>query len=257
MNEKGGIMLTPIGSILRQERLRQNIQLEQIEQDTKIRKAYLLALETDDHAHLPPKVYATGFMKQYCAYLGFSADTQAELLAAFKAAAFPEQVAPMESELRMQSQKDDYTKKTVNPWVAVIVVVCLVLGTLTGKYLLTGRLGGESPKTTEQQPSPSQKEPVEELPPAQEPVVFTEISMEVRIKPQQRCWMAITVDGTKLVYEGTMEAGDSQTFTGKKSVHIWAGQAGAVELTVNGVEIVDLGEGIVRKEFLLSEYTGG
>ena len=41
--------------------------LEHIEEETKIRKLYLDAIEKERFNILPPRVYATGFVKKVCA----------------------------------------------------------------------------------------------------------------------------------------------------------------------------------------------
>lgn len=52
-----------VGQRLKEERLRQGLSLEEIEEETKIRKYYLQALEEENFQVLPPQVYATGFVK--------------------------------------------------------------------------------------------------------------------------------------------------------------------------------------------------
>jgi len=57
------------GKILTNARKKRGISLEKAEFDTKVRLKYLLALEQDDFANMPPDVYNIGFLSRYCEYL--------------------------------------------------------------------------------------------------------------------------------------------------------------------------------------------
>ena len=46
-------------------------------------------------------------------------------------------------------------------------------------------------------------------------------------------WMRIGVDG-RTTYEGTLTAGTRRTFTGRRVIDLHLGNAGGVQLTVNG-----------------------
>lgn len=62
--------MTTVGVILRTARTNKGFSLEHVEKDTKIRKKFLEAIETDDFAKLPSLAYAKGFVKNYAEYLG-------------------------------------------------------------------------------------------------------------------------------------------------------------------------------------------
>lgn len=89
--------------------------------------------------------------------------------------------------------------------------------------------------------SVSAPEPVAEETPAplEAPVV-------VSANLSDRAWLSVVVDG-KNVYEGTAESGFEETWTAQTSVVFRTGNAGGVELAVNGDRAVVIGEnGAVR-----------
>ena len=51
------------GEILKETRINKQRTLEQIEEDTKIRRLYLEAIENEKFAVLPPRVYAMVLLK--------------------------------------------------------------------------------------------------------------------------------------------------------------------------------------------------
>lgn len=59
-----------IGEILKRARLKKGDSLEQVEEATKIRLRYLVAIEENDWDKLPVGPYTVGFLKKYCQYLG-------------------------------------------------------------------------------------------------------------------------------------------------------------------------------------------
>jgi cytoskeleton protein RodZ len=63
-----------IGELLRVERERQGIGLDQVEAATRIRAAQLRALEEDRLDSLPAEAYARAFVRDYAEHLGLDAD---------------------------------------------------------------------------------------------------------------------------------------------------------------------------------------
>jgi len=59
-----------VGRRLRDERRRQKLTLEQVEEGTKVRSKYLAAIEKDRWNEFPSRVYALGFVKSYSQFLG-------------------------------------------------------------------------------------------------------------------------------------------------------------------------------------------
>jgi cytoskeletal protein RodZ len=59
-----------IGRTLRQAREQKGVTLAEAQQATKIRQAFLQALEEENYIVLPPPVYIRGFLKNYSGYLG-------------------------------------------------------------------------------------------------------------------------------------------------------------------------------------------
>ncbi|NMB12006.1 MAG: helix-turn-helix domain-containing protein [Firmicutes bacterium] len=70
--------MTEVGRMLEEARLRKGITLDKVEADLKIRKSYLLAMESGRWEDLPGYAYATGFLRTYGEYLGLSGDDLVE-----------------------------------------------------------------------------------------------------------------------------------------------------------------------------------
>lgn len=64
-----------IGSTLRDARVRRNLSLQQVEDDTKIRVKYIQAMENEAFDVLPSGTYVKGFLRTYAAFLGLDYQT--------------------------------------------------------------------------------------------------------------------------------------------------------------------------------------
>lgn len=64
-----------VGQLLKEERLKKNFTLEQVEKATKIRRKYLESIETDNFKKMPSSPYVQGFIKNYSDYLGLRSHT--------------------------------------------------------------------------------------------------------------------------------------------------------------------------------------
>jgi hypothetical protein len=64
----------PIGEVLKGERTRQRVDIQTVEEETKIRTKYLRALENEEWEVLPGHPYAKGFLRTYAQFLGLDPD---------------------------------------------------------------------------------------------------------------------------------------------------------------------------------------
>jgi cytoskeleton protein RodZ len=64
----------PIGEVLKRARTRQKVDIQTVEERTKIRTKYLRALENEEWEVLPGHPYAKGFLRTYAQFLGLDGD---------------------------------------------------------------------------------------------------------------------------------------------------------------------------------------
>jgi cytoskeleton protein RodZ len=66
--------MTAIGETLRRERVRRNLELQQVSQELKISKRFLDAIEREAFAELPGAIFVRSFVRQYARFLGLDED---------------------------------------------------------------------------------------------------------------------------------------------------------------------------------------
>lgn len=129
------------GQILKENREKQEIDLDQVAQETKIRKKYLVALEKDDYQLFPSATTIKGFIRNYARFLGIDPE---KILAIFKR----DYQRTQEQKLILQSETDLIRQFQWNPKKTLIFgVVLFVVGFLIylgyQYYALLGRPGLE------------------------------------------------------------------------------------------------------------------
>jgi cytoskeletal protein RodZ len=255
-SSSGGVIgIIGFGQRLRAERERQGFDLEAAAEETKIRKLYLNALEEEDFDQLPSRVYATGFVGSYARFLNMDVDA---VVQEFKALAYPVQpmqqpVAVVKRKVRKRIRKRGRTQKIPVKNIFAALLFLVVIWWL-GSYLVAYISHQGISKQSAVQTTPASQ--VTEVVPGSPQVITAPNKLSLIITAQQRCWLQVTVDGVNK-YSGTMAVGEQQSFEAQKAININAGNAGGIELTLNGQKLAPLGAvgQVVQKTFDMSSIS--
>ncbi len=90
--------MTQVGDTLRRERIKRNLDFEQISRELKISTRFLEAIENDQYDKLPGGVFARSFVRQYARLLGLDEED----LAGQVQAMFP---PPQDSQIAEHSRR--------------------------------------------------------------------------------------------------------------------------------------------------------
>ncbi len=206
------------GEKLKEVREAKGYSLDYIEEETKIRKLYINALEQETFEVLPPRVYATGFVRRYSKFLGLNAD---EMVVEFQSRAYYNE--SIHEEVAQIGQKEVDIGFPVLYRNILAGIVFFIIALWAGKLVLgyiTGRMDIPDQQATV---PPKVEEPVKHPSP---PVPEVKRAL-VLIEARQDCWLNVVVDG-ETVFTKIIKAGDKQEFKGKESV---------VTLSFNGTAI--------------------
>jgi len=240
-------MLVEIGQKLKEARLNKGLTLQAVEDETKIRRKYLQALEEEQFQVLPGPVYAKAFLKTYARFLDLDVE---DILNDYNR--YLAEVTPLEPSDRHPEAKDEAgAPEKPRHWLylaaAAVIVGLVFLVVYIARVPATGNMAGKTvneAKTGEQIPPVGQQTQVE-----QQPADIYALNLDLNVKSNQ-CWMRVTVDGNP-AFEGTLTAGQSKRFEGKEKIYIRVGNAGAVEALLNGQNLGLLGDPgeVVSREF--------
>lgn len=116
-----------IGEILREERVRHRVSVEEVSQRTRIRLPYLKALEDNQFHLLPAAPFVRGYIRAYAELFGFEyAPVLALLRRDYKESA-KGQLVPLEFIKPMLKKRQVWTPVTV-----VLVIAVMMFGSLLG-----------------------------------------------------------------------------------------------------------------------------
>ncbi len=253
-----------IGSILRQRRLERSLSLEEAHQATKITLPNLTALEEDNFAVFPNRVYARAFLRDYSNYLGLDSG---ELLQRYEEEWVNKQSeAAAENKVSDQQIKPKSTGRAIKWGLALTVLVVAVAAFVFASLRPTGvrAIIAEAPKAlslfagkkataekephVHQAPKPQKAEqaalpktlehPVAPKPAPAEQAPKHKLVLEVSTIGS--AWLEIEADG-KIIVRDIVPANWTKTIYADRLIKIRTGNAGAVHLTLNGKKLGPMG----------------
>jgi cytoskeleton protein RodZ len=228
--------MADIGSTLREARMRERIDISEVEAQTKIRAKYLRAIENEEWDLLPGPVYAKSFLRTYSDYLGLDSRM---LLDEFKR----QYERPSEHDVRpigrvaareRMRDRDRGSRRGMRPpsWAPIGVAVIVVLVIL----FVVGSLGSNSSTP------PAQKQAVHHprrhvttTKTTKTPVAPAAVTL--RLVPTGTVYVClVNGHGTKLINEQTFSVGETIPAKTAHKLLLTLGNA-SVQMKVNGKAI--------------------
>jgi cytoskeletal protein RodZ len=202
------------------------------------------AIEQDDFSRCGGDVYARGHIKSIARAVGID---PAPLVERFDAEhggrPAPTPAAPMfEAErFRPERRRPNWTAAMVAAIVGVVGFVGFTAfkGADT-KVSTAGDAAASAGASPSDSPSAAAVKPVEPSPVPSESAIAAAPLDKVTVKltaADGRSWISAKDHNGRLLFDGTLESGDSQTFTDKEQIDLVLGNAGAIKLSVNGKDL--------------------
>ena len=226
-----------IGNSLREARLRQGFELPRVEADTKIRAKYLRALEEEHFEVLPGETYVKGFLRTYAEYLGLDGQLYVdEYNSRFaREEEFPVQ-SPAARQPRQRKMESNFVVVALAGIVAVtiLVVVAWKFGSSgeTASVIPSGDLVGTTAPTTTS-PGATTTAPADSQP---------RLARFTLTAARGDCWVRVRAGSAagELLYQGTLEQGQSQRFAKWKRLFVELGPAAVLNARLNGKPVRNL-----------------
>ncbi len=163
--------MEPFGKYLKKAREKKKLSLEQIASQTRIQETHLRALESEDFANLPAKVFAKGFVRSYAKALGLDEE---EALQGFleTSGTFYDQSQPEQPQPHTQVKLEAAPRPSIHWNLVVAALVVIAAGAVwygLPKQQETPIAISEpeisSPAETTQEPIPPLSDPQESIAP--------------------------------------------------------------------------------------------
>lgn len=242
-----------LGDLLREAREAKGLSLSQAEKDTKIRQRLIRALEEENYASLPERIYTKGLLKNYAHYLGLDVSEVMRLFG-------EEEVAPVSAPPLSQSLG---SPPLFSPDFIALIILIVALGLVAfwgiRQYVAPLLLVAPT-ETPTPSPSPTSTSVVAPSPtfsplPSPTPTEVIISGLLVEIEVVSRTWLEVTVDGQE-VYGGLIEAGETQAWPVEEAIALHVGNAAGLQVTINGQPQPPLGEvgQVVDKEWRVEDF---
>lgn len=236
-----------IGCALQQARIDAGLTVDDVSNATRVRIAIVHAIEQDDFAACGGDIYARGHIRTLARAVRID---PAPLLAQYGAShggrPAPTLAAPLfEAErIRPERRGPNWTAAMVAAIVAVIGFVGFTLFSSSSSDEDGGKgavAEGSTPTTSKPTPKndktdggPKPETSDSAIAAAPQDRVTVQVSAD-----DGRSWISAKDHNGRLLFDGLLEQGDSKTFQDKEKIDLVLGDAGAIQLYVNGKKIED------------------
>ena len=213
-----------IGETLREARVRQRVNIEELEQTTKIRAKYLRALENEEFGLLPGPTYVKSFLRTYAEKLGLDPQLLVEEFRAQYEPPEPVEFQPIASPPRPRRRPPS---PRFGPGAAIVAAAVALLVFL----LILGLTSGEDEPERTVDTGPARTAPEDPPRRRRTPNPAPARRVELRVIPALPTYVCIDRGPEQVVFEGTLDG--PQTFRAPRLLRINLGKRSA-QLRVNG-----------------------
>jgi len=196
------------------------------------------ALEREDWHTVGEPVYVRGFIRNYARMLGLEPEG---IIETFNAGEYADRPTPSEPIADAGMFAVARRRGFRYPWLlGAMSVLALLLVVKVVWTMATPNAAGHA------ELHPPQAVAQGTLPVASQPSAVAvsanhaQSGVDLRLELTQSCWLSVSVDGKRVVYE-TLPAGTVKEFHGVKEISLRAGNAGGVVATIDGQPLGTLG----------------
>jgi cytoskeletal protein RodZ len=251
-----------VGIILKKKREELGLGLDQVTEETKIRRRYLEAIENGTYNQIPDPVYTRSFLRIYSDYLGLDQ--------VFIIKRYLDEIAPEET---IDESPPSFSDRlfsffqTNAKWIAVIVIVSLVVGFsvwgITSWVFSQRDSSHQSPQRIEQTEEKTDSDTIVTTPSIEDDTksslenslekmedvsytvpFFDKLIVEIKADTtnQQSCWVKPVVDGVTKNSYTLRNSVNRASYECDESFQVHLGNAGIISLEINGFSVETLGD---------------
>ncbi len=224
-------MSPSVGERLKSARESRRLSLEEACGITKIQRQTLEAIEQDQVQESMDPVYARIFVKKYAAFLGLDAAAVAdEYPGLARGLAVQTAVKPTLEEQAEAAARLGWLVPAGVTLVALVGIGFLGYMAVDLLHNLRQQRPLQSQAQTSSEPGPKL------LVPASKPLKLT-------VQTTADVWLQVKADGG-IIFQNVLAKGSRESWTAKKELELWTGNAGAMQLSLNGKPLEWLERGV-------------
>ncbi|MEV7390818.1 MULTISPECIES: RodZ domain-containing protein [unclassified Streptomyces] len=236
-----------VGRALKQARIAAGLTVDEISGSTRVRIAIVHAIEADDFAPCGGDVYARGHIRTLAKAVGLDPEP---LLAQFSAEHGGGRPAPTPAAPLFEAERIRPERRGPN-WTAAMVAAIVVVVGFVGFTAFKGGDGSDAKQSVAEGATPTTSKPASPTPKESKPdkapapsdsaiAAAPQDKVTVQVSATNgRSWISAKDHNGRMLFDGLLKKGDSKTFQDSSKINLILGDAGAIQLYVNGKKIED------------------
>jgi cytoskeletal protein RodZ len=231
-----------LGSLITQARKSAGLSIEDLSAATNIRSSLLREMESDSFGNCGGETYARGHIRNIATKLGVD---PLIFIAAFEEEQMQVDRSMQDLLVEKGVMKEPQEARKVS-WkvLATISVTSLFLVGLA-QIIISNTSSLDIPEpiaTTSESASPTPSASASEATPTEEATVSTGTGVELVITATRaKSWLFVSDASGQTLFSGQIARGTTKTFSTELSLNVKIGNAGGVDLTVNGKSVDPIG----------------
>ncbi|MET9015581.1 helix-turn-helix domain-containing protein [Streptomyces olivaceoviridis] len=237
-----------VGRALQQARIAAGLTVDDVSTATRVRIAIVRAIEADDFAPCGGDVYARGHIRT----LARAVHLDPEPLIAQYDAEHGGRPAPTPAAPLFEAERIRPERRGPNWTAAMVAAIVVVIGFVGFTAFKGGGASGDAKSQVAEGQSPTPGKSPSPTPKKDKPATPTgepsdsaiaaapqdKVTVQVSA-PNGRSWISAKDHNGRMLYDGLLKKGESKTFQDSSKINLILGDAGAIELYVNGKKIED------------------
>jgi cytoskeleton protein RodZ len=225
-----------LGSLITKARKDAGLSIDDLSAATNIRGPLLRQMESDNFSQCGGETYARGHLRNLATKL--SVDPQLFLIA------FEDEQMHIDRSMQdllvensVMREPNESRKVSWKVLVAISISVILIVG--IAQVAMSNNSSPDIPVTVEETTEPTAEPTTESV---DEPIVSTGEGVKVVITATRaKSWLFISDSSGQTLFSGQISQGVSKSFSASEQLNLKVGNAGGVDLTVNGKKVDSIG----------------
>ncbi|MFF9819648.1 helix-turn-helix domain-containing protein [Streptomyces sp. NPDC014006] len=236
-----------VGRALQQARIAAGLTVDDVSNATRVRIAIVHAIEADNFAPCGGDVYARGHIRT----LAKAVHLDPEPLIAQYDADHGGRPAPTPAAPLFEAERIRPERRGPNWTAAMVAAIVVVIGFVGFTFVKGGddsgagqqvAEGSEASTSAPAAPKPTRNKPGDQKPEPSDSAIAAAPQDKVTVQvtaTDGRSWISAKDHNGRLLFDGLLKQGESKTFQDNAKVNLVLGDAGAIQLYVNGKKIED------------------
>ena len=232
-----------IGQVLQHARIAANMTVEEVSAVTRVRIPIVQSIEQDDFSPSGGDVYARGHIRMLARQAGIDPDPLVEQFDAEHGgnpATMPAGPLFEAERIKPERRRPNWTAAMAAAIVAVVGFVGFTAFNGDDSQKTNSVADGPTPEKTTAKPTVTRT--ADPKPDPSESAIAAAPRDKVTVKlsaVDDQSWISAKSHSGKMLFDGLLAKGDSKTFQDDKQIDLILGNAGAIELFVNGKKVED------------------